>query len=69
MSMARSTRSGTGLGPGICKKWRPWCWLMDFLHPIVTDILHSIHTAATNKLFTLFGRRRYAQAHEALDSQ
>ena len=23
MSMARSTRSGTGLGPGICRKWRP----------------------------------------------
>src|SRR5258707_4526031 len=29
MSMARRTRSGTGLGPGICKKWRPWCWVMD----------------------------------------
>jgi hypothetical protein len=28
MSMARSTRSGTGLGPGICKKWRPWCSVM-----------------------------------------
>src|SRR3984893_7477656 len=28
MSMARSTRSGTGLGPGICKKWRPWCLVM-----------------------------------------
>src|SRR6202044_2792460 len=23
MSMARSTRSGTGVGPGICRKWRP----------------------------------------------
>src|SRR5262249_33911851 len=22
MSMARSTRSGTGVGPGICRKWR-----------------------------------------------
>ena len=30
MSMARSTRSGTGLGPGICKKWRPWCSVMGF---------------------------------------
>ena len=25
--MARKMRSGTGLGPGICKKWRPvGCW-------------------------------------------
>src|ERR1700733_10034094 len=23
MSIARSTRSGTGVGPGICRKWRP----------------------------------------------
>src|SRR5215467_11928782 len=23
MSMPRSTRSGTGVGPGICRKWRP----------------------------------------------
>src|SRR3974390_211742 len=29
MSMARSTRSGTGLGPGIFRKWRPWCLLME----------------------------------------
>src|SRR5512145_1368598 len=24
-SMARSTRSGTLVGPGICRKWRPVC--------------------------------------------
>ena len=23
MSMARRMRSGTGVGPGICRKWRP----------------------------------------------
>src|SRR3954454_24536946 len=23
VSMARSTRSGSGVGPGICRKWRP----------------------------------------------
>src|ERR1700722_15572954 len=23
VSMARRTRSGTGVGPGICRKWRP----------------------------------------------
>src|SRR5256885_15383324 len=23
MSIARKTRSGTGVGPGICRKWRP----------------------------------------------
>src|SRR4029079_8541775 len=23
VSIARSTRSGSGVGPGICKKWRP----------------------------------------------
>jgi hypothetical protein len=23
--MARTTRSGTAVGPGICKKWRPAC--------------------------------------------
>ena len=28
MSMARRTRSGTGLGPGICRKCRPWCAVM-----------------------------------------
>lgn len=25
--MARSTRSGTLVGPGICKKWRPLRWV------------------------------------------
>jgi hypothetical protein len=25
MSIARKTRSGIGVGPGICKKWRPGC--------------------------------------------
>src|SRR6202030_3032253 len=29
ISMARSTRSGTGLGPGMFRKWRPWCMVMD----------------------------------------
>jgi hypothetical protein len=23
LSIARMTRSGSGLGPGICRKWRP----------------------------------------------
>src|ERR1700733_6239953 len=31
LSMARSTRSGTGLGPGICRKWCPWCWDTKYL--------------------------------------
>src|SRR6266853_4475999 len=30
ISMARSTRSGTGLGPGIWRKCRPWCLVMIF---------------------------------------
>ena len=30
ISMARSTRSGTGLGPGMFRKWRPWCLVTDF---------------------------------------
>src|SRR6266704_1749545 len=51
MSMARRTRSGTGLGPGICKKWRPWCCVMNSSSDL-RDILHSIHGASTKILCT-----------------
>ena len=29
-SMARSTRSGTFVGPGICRKWRPGRYIKRF---------------------------------------
>src|SRR6266478_4683062 len=52
--MARSTRSGTGLGPGICRKWRPWCCVTDSSLVLAGGhILHSIPPTATNKLCTI----------------
>src|SRR5712672_2705018 len=53
ISMARSTRSGTGLGPGICRKWRPWCCVTDSSSFWLPNILHSIFPTTTHKLCTI----------------
>src|SRR5215467_3530730 len=47
MSMARRTRSGTGLGPGMCRKWRPW--------PMMTSHLPYPDQAWYTILHSFFG--------------
>ena len=59
MSMARSTRSGTGLGPGMCRKWRPWCWVMASSSAWLVAVPYCIqfYRTSTYKLCTIFDRR------------
>lgn len=56
MLMARKTRSGTGLGPGICRKWRPWGVLMDSSRDPKFEndghVLHSFFASATCPVFS-----------------
>src|SRR3984885_2087844 len=76
ISMARSTRSGTGLGPGMFRKWRPWCWVMASSSAWLfsrSPILHSIYRAATLKLCTILVDglipATYVRSHETNASQ
>ena len=50
MSMARRTRSGTLLGPGIWRKCRPALWavfLMDMAHPLEMNAIRFCHDDAS----------------------
>src|SRR5215472_13729601 len=38
-SIARNTRSGTLVGPGICRKWRPVCMVINALRTCISSVV------------------------------
>jgi len=57
--MVRKIRSGTGEGPGICKKWRPATWKssfgMGFVEAFPDLSVYFLHTnAITQQGYSLY---------------